>query len=54
MHKYTYRVIIMQNYSKNIHDLYPRPTRSGGWEANLESRTIYEREENNYEAKGIY
>ena len=54
LHNYTYRVIIMQNYSKNIHDLYPRPTRSGGWEANLESRTIYEREENNYEAKGIY
>ena len=21
----------MQNYSKNIHDLYPRPTHSGGW-----------------------
>lgn len=45
LHKYTCRVIIMQNYSKNIH---------GGWETNLESRTIYEREENNYEAKGIH
>ncbi len=44
----------MQNYSKNIHDFYPRPTHSGGWETNLESRTIYEREENNYEAKGIH
>ena len=54
MHKYTHRVIIMQNYSKNIHGLHPHPTHSGGWKTNLESRRIYEREENNYEAKGIH
>ncbi len=44
----------MQKYSKNIYGLHPHPTHSGGWEANLGSRRIYEREENNYEAKGIY
>ena len=31
-----------------------RPPHSGGWRRELESRTIYEREENNYEAKGIH
>ena len=25
LHNYTYRVIIMQNYSKNIHDFHPHP-----------------------------
>ena len=47
-------VAVMQNYSKNIHGYHPHPTHSGGWETNLGSRTIYEREENNYEAKGIH
>ena len=28
LHNYTYRVIIMQNYSKNIHGLHPHPTNS--------------------------
>ena len=54
LHKYTHRVIIMQNYSKSIHGHHPHPTHSGGWKTNLESRRIYEREENNYEAKGIH
>ncbi len=30
------------------------PQIQSGWETNLRSRTIYEREENNYEAKGIH
>ena len=57
----------MQNYSKNIHDFHPHPGMSthctnsntphkftADGRLNLESRTIYEREENNYEAKGIH
>ena len=54
MHKYTHKVIIMQNYSKIFTVSIRTPQIHGGWETNLESRTIYEREENNYEAKGIH
>ena len=44
----------MQKLFKNIHGLHSHPTDSKRMEANLGSRRIYEREENNYEAKGIY
>lgn len=54
LHNYTYIVIIMQNYSKKYSRPLSAPHTFRRMEANLESRTIYEREENNYEAKGIY
>ena len=54
LNNYAYRVIIMQNYSKIFTVSIRTPQSHGGWETNLESRTIYEREENNYEAKGIH
>lgn len=44
----------MQNYSKIFTVSIRTPQIRGGWKTNLESRTIYEREENNYEAKGIH
>ncbi len=44
----------MQNYSKIFTVSIRTHKFHGGWETNLESRTIYEREENNYEAKGIH
>lgn len=44
----------MQNYSKKYSRPLSAPHTFRRMEENLESRTIYEREENNYEAKGIY
>ena len=40
----------MQNYSKKYSRPLSAPHTFRRMEANLESRTIYEREENNYEA----
>jgi len=54
LHNYTYLVIIMQNYSKKYSRPLSAPHTFKRMEANLGSRRIYEREENNYEAKGIY
>ena len=44
----------MQNIQKIFTASICTPQIPGGWEANLGSRVIYEREENNYEAKGIH
>lgn len=44
----------MQNHSKKYSRTLSAPHTFKRMEANLGSRRIYEREENNYEAKGIY